>query len=133
MREWDEQFKQIYYVNPTTTPPSTSWTHPGLAPGQEHPEQLQTHREAEQLYEQEVGPGGAQNGERGFVTNAAAGFVGYKVLSSLLGKHSKPSHGGGGGHGGSSGPGWGTYAMGAGAGVGGAYLLSKLFAVSFDR
>lgn len=95
-----------------------------MAPGQEHPEQQQTHREAQQLYEQEVGPGGAQTGERGFVGNAAMGFVGYKVLSSLLNKNKKHSNSS------SSGPGFGTYAMGAGAGIGGAYLLSKLFAVS---
>lgn len=128
MREWDEQYKQIYYVNPTANPPQTSWTHPSCAPGQEHPEQQQTHREAESLYAAE-GPGGAQTGERGFVTNAAVGVVGYKVLTSLLNKNKKPSYGGGGG-GQSSGPGWGTYAMGAGAGVGGAFLLSKLFGVS---
>ncbi len=122
VREWDEQYKQIYYVNPTSNPPQTSWTHPNCAPGQEHPEQLQTHREAEELYAAE-GPGGAQTGERGLITNAAVGVVGYKVLSSLLNKNKKPSHGGN-----SGGPGWGTYAMGAGAGMGGAYLLSKLFA-----
>ncbi|BEI79493.1 hypothetical protein CcaverHIS002_0100220 [Cutaneotrichosporon cavernicola] len=124
VREWDEQFKQIYYVNPTTNPATTSWTHPNCAPGQEHPEQQQTHREAQELYS-DAGPGGAQTGERGLITNAAVGVVGYKVLSSLLNKN-KNNHGQG-GHGQSSGPGWGTYAMGAGAGVGGAFLLSKLF------
>ncbi|GMK54963.1 hypothetical protein CspeluHIS016_0200190 [Cutaneotrichosporon spelunceum] len=128
VREWDEQYKQIYYVNPTTTPPSTSWTHPSCAPGQEHPEQMQTHREAQDLYA-DAGPGGAQTGERGLITNAAVGVVGYKVLSSLLKSNkNKPPPNHHSGHGGqSSGPGWGTYAMGAGAGVGGAYLLSKLF------
>lgn len=122
MREWDEQYKQIYYVNPTTNPPTTSWTHPGMAPGQEHPEQAQTHREAEQLYAQE-GPGGAQTGERGFVKNAAIGVVGYKVLQSLLKKQGGAAHGGG--------SNFGSMAMGAAGGAGGALLLSKLFAVSY--
>lgn len=109
-------------VNPTTTPPSTSWTHPGMAPGQVHSEQIETHREADTLYQQDAGAaGGGQTGERGFMSNAAVGTVGYKVLGSLLKRNGHNIVGGGG---------WGA-ALGMGAaGAGGVALLGKLFGVS---
>jgi hypothetical protein len=137
VREWDETYKTIYYVNPSTTPPSTSWTHPGMAPGQVHPEQTETTREAESMYAEADGPDGGQPGERGFVTKAAVGFVGYKALKHLLANKNKPQQPqyGGGGYGQpqqqqSGGFGWGTAVTGAAAGAGGAFLLTKLFNVS---
>jgi hypothetical protein len=127
---------QVYYVNPSSNPPFTSWTHPNLPTGTQHPEQIQTRREAQQLAaEEEVSPGG-QPGERGFVTKAAGAFVGYKVLKHLLNKTNNGHQGGsnyGGNYGGSHGNGgvqWGTALTGAAAGAGGAMLLGKLFGVS---
>lgn len=93
-----------------------------MAPGQVHSEQLETHREAEQLYAgADTTPGDGQPGERGFKTNMVVGTLGYKVLGSLLKKNGTNVYGGGG---------WGA-ALGVGAaGAGGAAMLGKLFGVS---
>jgi len=114
-----------------------------MAPGQVHQEQLETHREAEQVYAEAGadGPGDGQPGERGFVTKAAVGFVGYKVLKHILSNKNsnQPPQGqyggqyGGGQQSGGGGINWGTALAGGAAGAGGALLLGKLFGVSTDR
>jgi len=43
IRQYDDAYKTFYYVNPTTNPPTTSWTRPGFPEGQAAPEQTQVY------------------------------------------------------------------------------------------
>lgn len=46
IRQFDTQYNTFFYINPTTDPPTTSWTHPGLPSGQPAPEQVQALQDA---------------------------------------------------------------------------------------
>lgn len=47
-RQFDPQYQSYFYINPTTNPPTTSWTHPNAEPGQAHPEQAGVFQAANQ-------------------------------------------------------------------------------------
>ncbi|KIR31253.1 hypothetical protein I352_06347 [Cryptococcus deuterogattii MMRL2647] len=65
IRQFDPNYQTYFYVNPTTNPPTTSWTHPSLAEGQVHPEQAQAIHEAEQT-------GGNNQGEAAKFLNSGS-------------------------------------------------------------
>lgn len=41
IRQFDTNYNTFFYINPSTDPPTTSWTHPNLPAGQAAPEQVQ--------------------------------------------------------------------------------------------
>ncbi|ODN80743.1 hypothetical protein L202_02900 [Cryptococcus amylolentus CBS 6039] len=49
IRQFDPNYQTFFYVNPTTNPPTTSWTHPSLSEGQVHPEQAQALQESSHI------------------------------------------------------------------------------------
>lgn len=65
IRQFDPNYQTYFYVNPTTNPPTTSWTHPSLTEGQVHPEQAQAIHEAEQT-------GGNNQGEAAKFLNSGS-------------------------------------------------------------
>ncbi|WVQ73829.1 hypothetical protein IAR50_003410 [Cryptococcus sp. DSM 104548] len=55
IRQFDANYQTFFYVNPTTNPPTTSWTHPSLSEGEIHPEQAQALQEFSQSGGQDDG------------------------------------------------------------------------------
>lgn len=47
IRQFDETYQTFFYINPTTNPPTTSWTRPGLPEGEIHPEQSDAYQFAQ--------------------------------------------------------------------------------------
>nr|KIR83967.1 hypothetical protein I308_05723 [Cryptococcus tetragattii IND107] len=65
IRQFHPSYQTYFYVNPTTNPPTTSWTHPSLPEGQVHPEQAQAIDEAQQT-------GGNNQGEAAKFLNSGS-------------------------------------------------------------
>lgn len=77
IRQFDSNYQTYFYVNPTTNPPTTSWTHPSLAEGQVHPEQAQAIHEAQQT-------GGNNQGEAAKFLNSGS------VADPATGSYNQP-------------------------------------------
>jgi hypothetical protein len=139
----DISYATWFYINPSTTPPSTSWTHPHANDGEAHPEQIHAAQTVQAAMQQQ--PGGPQadansggenmSTERGFGESTDRGFGGEStdrgfggggssdrglggLLGAMMGGGSSHGSGGMGGMGGSS------------MGGGGMGLLGALLSVS---
>lgn len=111
-----------FYINPSTNPPTTTWTHPNAKEGEPHPEQVADVQKAHSVatqYVEENPEAKAHAEERGLGS----------LLGSALGGSSRPSGMGMGGMGGMGGSGMGM-AGAAGAGGLGGLLLGALMSVS---
>ncbi|GMK54376.1 hypothetical protein CspeluHIS016_0109620 [Cutaneotrichosporon spelunceum] len=143
VRQWDETYNTWFYINPTTTPPTTTWTHPLAKEGEAHPEQVADpqaaakvaeefvaehpqDQEAQQVTDRGLGSllmGGSSGGMSGMggmggsSSSAMGGGLGGLLLGALLGGKSKrKTYGfGGGGYSHSMGP---PPFMGGGMGMG---------------
>lgn len=126
IKQFNDEYQTWFYVNPTTNPPTTSWTHPSLAPGQAAPEQVHAIQSAigsnngdahggsaadfmssapAQSYDQGQGqyPTTAQPGQAQVGGTDGERGMGTNVAMSMLqsqmggGKHNNNGYGGGGG------------------------------------